>query len=513
MAESVVGIAHAMTMLGLEAIPVTIEASITQGLPHFTIVGLPDTAVNEAKERIRAAFHTIGLPWPNSRVTVNLSPAHVSKHGTSFDLGIAVAVLSAQRFRGIPRSTLVMGELGLDGTIRAVRGVLPAVIAAHTSRYSGAVIPAANLSEARLVTGMQLSPVNHLGQVAAMAGVTGLDFPDFPPLEKVMEKVENNVPDLSDVRGQDDAVWAMTVAAAGGHHFQMIGPPGVGKSMLAERIVGILPDLTQEEAMDVAIVRSAYGGDVTHLPQRPPFIAPHHSATIASIVGGGAGVPRPGAVTMADRGVLYFDEFPEFATNVIQALRQPLENGIVEISRSRAAVQFPARFQFIASANPCRCGRLFDGPGKCTCTPAVQHAYRTRLGGPVRDRIDIRVIMRRPHKAHLRHVGVSTSDIKEEVAMARERQEARCKREALNLSVTNARLSTKWLHAHEPKSTAAITMIDRWLESGELSMRGLTRIMRISWTLTDLFERSEPGSDELMLAYGLLTGGDAGAHY
>lgn len=502
MTGSIVGRAHAMSLVGLDATPVLIEAVLLNGLPSFTIVGLPDTAVNEARERLRAGFAHIGLSWPNKRLTVNLSPAGVSKSGAGFDLGLATAIIGALGFRVPPSNTVIIGELGLDASVRPVHGVLPTVLAARERGFTRCIVPTANGDEARLVEDLEVRCIDHLSQLASICGIADVQpTPPRHPSAGIVPADIPPIPDLADVCGQEEAVEALEIAAAGRHHMLMVGPPGVGKSMLAHRLPGILPDLSADEAVEVAAIQSVFGQPLTTLPSRPPLAAPHHSASLASLVGGGSGVPRPGEITRAHRGVLFCDEFPEFATHVIQSLRQPMESGFIDISRARAHVRYPAQFQLIAAANPCKCGMALDGSGKCTCTPREKRSYRQQLGGPVRDRIDIRLALMRPSRADLVRGGTTTTEQSAtRVAQARERQQWRFADTGVT---TNAQLPGRWLRKHSPAQGPMLAMLDEALLRGELSMRGVDRIMRLAWTIADIENHDRPTDDDLARAFAL----------
>lgn len=504
----VVGRSHAMSLMGLDATPILIEAVLLHGLPNFTIVGLPDAAVNEARERLRAGFLGIGLTWPNQRLTVNLSPGDVTKSGTGFDLGLAVAILGSLGFRPCDRWTVTIGELGLDGEVRAVSGVLPAVMAARNKGFVRAIVPAANAREASLVDGIEIVSVHHLAQIAVMFGVPDVTVPPAPAYRQPSVAGNDATVDLVDICGQEEAIMALEVAAAGSHHMLMVGPPGVGKSMLAERLPGVLPDLDRESAVGVAAIKSLDGDSVTVLPKRPPYVAPHHSATTAALVGGGSGIPKPGDITRAHHGVLFCDEFPEFAPQVIQALRQPMEKGWIDLSRVHARVRYPAQFQLVAAANPCRCGMRLDGPGKCTCTSRERRAYASHLGGPVRDRIDIRINLARPSRADIKRGGtVTTAEVHERVTHARERQRERSQHTGVAL---NSQLSGSWLRKHTKLEPHTSALFDRALAEAELSMRGVDRILRLAWSVADLAGHDAPNDDDVALAYSLRsTGGVA----
>ena len=371
------GTATAMAVVGIEGRPVRIEAVLLRGLPAVTIVGLPDAAISESRERLRAAFASAGVAFPSCRLTINLSPAGTPKAGTAFDLGIAVAILGAMGGADRYAGSVVMGELGLDGSVRRVRGVLPAALAAAKADGGGMVVPLGCGEEAGLA-GVEVAEVWHLAQVADAMGVPCDPAPDAPDCAEADGGGPQAPPDMSDVRGQFEARHAIEVAAAGGHHLLMTGAPGVGKSMLAVRIPGILPPLDVEQAVEVAAIASAAGEFAGRLSTVPPFASPHHTASAAALVGGGP-MPKPGAASRAHRGVLFLDEMPEFPTSSLQALREPMETGRIEIHRARAAVTYPARFQLVGAANPCRCGNYIDAPSACTCSVRDRRDYFRRI--------------------------------------------------------------------------------------------------------------------------------------
>lgn len=493
-----VGTAHAIAVVGIDGKPVRIEAVLLRGLPAVTIVGLPDAAVSESRERIRAAFASAGIAFPQARLTINLSPADTPKSGTAFDLGIAVAILGAMGGREIGRR-YVMGELGLDGSVRAVRGILPAALSVAREE-AGMIVPFGCADEAKLAE-IEVDEVFHLSQIADRMTVPCGPVPDPPaPHPKETEPIRASL-DLSDVRGQAEARHALEVAAAGGHHILMTGAPGVGKSMLAARLPGILPMLTTREAVEVATILSAAGEFTGRLNDIPPFASPHHTSSCASLIGGGA-IPKPGAVSRAHRGVLFLDEIPEFSSHSLQALREPMETGRIEIHRAKAVVVYPARFQLVGAANPCKCGNYLDAPGKCTCSVRDRRDYFRRIGGPILDRFDINIVTARLSRAELvaADVGEPSAAVAQRVAEARLRQRAR-----LNSTpwTTNAQVSGTWLRRHTPLPAEVARKLDSSLASGEMSMRAADKILRISWTLADLSGHCVPSRDDVDCAFAL----------
>ena len=501
----------AVSLVGLNGHMIEVEAHLAASIPGFTLVGLPDASLAEARDRVRAAMTSSGLAWPQRRITVNLSPASLPKAGSGFDLAIAVATLAGA---GVCDARAVapvvhLGELGLDGRLRPVRGVLPAVVAAVAAGCPQVVVPLGNAEEARLVPGADVRPATHLAEVARWYGAD-VEVPDVEPVRpEVAAAPESPVLDMSDVLGQRDARWALEVAAAGGHHVLMVGPPGAGKTMLAARLPGLLPDLGEREAVEVTAVHSVAGifCPTGGLLRRPPFEDPHHTATPAAVIGGGSGMPRPGAASRAHRGVLFMDEAPEFSPQVLQTLRQPLENGEVVIHRAGGTARYPARFQLVLAANPCPCGRSVGKGLECTCTPMARRRYFSRLSGPLLDRVDIQIEVLPVTRAD-RMAGLSAEPT---LAIAGRVAEARAvarRRLAGTPWSTNSEVPGSWLRAHT--RAAADRDLDLALDSGALSLRGVDRVLRVAWTLADLAGRQEPGATEVGQALLLRTRGRVG---
>lgn len=496
-----VGRAHSIALLGLDGAPVEIEADSASGLPAFVLVGLPDAALGEAKARVRSAIGNSGFDFPNGRLTVNLSPASLPKTGAAFDLGIAVALLAAEGVVAPESVARVMhlGELGLDGRLRPSRGILPMVLAAERAGYDTVIVPTGNAEEASLVSDVRIVGVASLRDAAIWHGAE-IDAIDVDPLLGAPAPADaDDGGDLADIIGNRDAVEAAQVAAAGGHHMFLLGPPGAGKTMIASRISGILPDLDEHAAIEVSSIRSLAGISVgSSLATRPPLEAPHHSASAAAIVGGGSGVIRPGAAARAAHGILFLDEAPEFAPSVLDSLRQPLESGVITISRVAMTARFPARFQLVLAANPCPCGNAGVRDAECGCTPFARRRYLGRLSGPLLDRVDIQLDVPRVTAAQLRMAGdgpVTTS------AAARARVIAARSRAARRFEAVPWRLNAHapggWLRGDGSPELGATVSLDRALERGALTMRGYDRVLRVAWTLADLDGVGRPGLDQI----------------
>jgi magnesium chelatase family protein len=488
------GCTRSIVLTGLVAHAVTVEANIGAGLPKTEWTGLPDAAVRESAARVRSAIDSTGGEWPQHKITVGLLPASVRKSGSHFDLAVAVAVLAAQNElnRAEVRDLVVLGELGLDGRVHAINGVLPAVIGAVRHGHRRIVVPRANAAEAALVPGAEILAVGSLAELCARLRGEDVGEPDeLPPVGAV----EEPMPDLVDVVGQDEARHAIEVAAAGGHHLLLTGPPGVGKTMLAERLPGLLPDLEGDDALAVTSIHSLLGRLAPGRPllRRPPFCAPHHSATVASLIGGGTGVPTPGTISLAHQGVLFLDEAPEFERRALDALRQPLESGLVTIHRAGGVATYPARFQLVLAANPCPCargGRSTDA-SSCRCSSTQLRAYRNRLSGPLLDRIDLRARLTPVSRAVLAAgaSGEPTAAVRERVLEARARATQRLRSTPWG---TNAEVPGPDLRRHWPIPSDALVSLSADLDMQRLSTRGVDRVMKVAWTLADLAGRDVP---------------------
>jgi magnesium chelatase family protein len=478
------------TIVGIDAVKVGVEVDVSGGLPKITVVGLPDTAVQESRERVKAALKNAGFAFPVRKITINLTPADLRKEGPSFDLPISIGILAAseQVDPHLLGDFLFLGEVSLDGSLRAIAGVLPVAVTAAQLGFKGLVVPADNAQEASVVEGIKVYGLNSIREVTEFLQQPHNFAPTHCQLETEIETWFSVIDDLKDVKGQNHARRALEIAAAGGHNLIFVGPPGAGKTMLARRLPTILPPLNFNEALQVSQIYSVAGllKNKGSLIQERPFRSPHHSASGPSLVGGGS-IPKPGEISLAHNGVLFLDELTEFKRNVLEFLRQPLEDGCVTISRTRQSVAFPAQFTLIASTNPCPCGYFGDSLQPCSCSPRQREQYWAKLSGPLLDRIDLQVIVNRlkPEEMTTQAEGESSRIVRERVIKARGKAQQRFQEAQEEISC-NAQMQSRHLKEFCQLDDSSRNLLEGAIRKLGLSARAMDRILKVSRTIADL---------------------------
>lgn len=495
---------RAISLVGLSGHLIDVEADIGNGVPGFTLLGLPDAALSEARDRVRSAIINSSAQWPNKRITLALSPAALPKRGSAFDCAIALSLLAAAEEITLERlgEAVVLGELTLDGRIKSVPGILPALRAASLHGVKQAIIPSDNYQEGSLVYGIEILHFRHLREV-----ITWLQGGAYSPsdLRSAQRAEPDGAPsDFSDIAGQERAKAALEIGAVGGHHIAMVGPPGVGKSMLAARIPSILPTLDDRDALDVTSLHSIAGkisaGSSAPLITTPPFVAPHHTITRAGLIGGGATSISPGACSLAHRGILFLDEAPEIARPVIESLREPMELGEITLTRLGRSATFPARFTLVLASNPCPCGWAIGKAKRCTCSSLASRRYREKLSGPILDRIDLRIELEPLSQGDLLRSGESSAEIRARVSRARERSSARFRAHSWSM---NSEIPAAALRAEFAPDSRALRILYRALDAEEITVRGLHRIQRVAWSIADLAGEPSPSQNSIEQALAL----------